>query len=75
MTWAQATPLTPTSSIGSPTRIDHKGGWNEAFPHVILSEAKDLTRWATRFFASLRMTVNGLRMALDGRFVSPRPMS
>jgi hypothetical protein len=43
-------------------------GWNGEHLLVILSEAKDLARWATRSFASLRMT-------LGGRFVSPRLMS
>src|SRR6266852_4704142 len=43
-------------------------GWNGEHLLVILSEAKDLARWATRSFASLRMT-------LCGRFVSPRLMS
>jgi hypothetical protein len=43
-------------------------GWKGEHLLVILSEAKDLARWATRSFASLRMT-------LGGRFVSPCLMS
>jgi hypothetical protein len=43
-------------------------GWNGEHLLVILSEAKDLARWATRSFAALRMTQGG-------RFVSPRLMS
>jgi hypothetical protein len=40
-------PLTPTYSFRSSIR----DGENEERPLVILSEAKDLARWAPRFFA------------------------
>jgi hypothetical protein len=48
--------LIPTyCTIGSSGESNIKGETNRP-PSVILSEAKDLTRWATRSFASLRMT-------------------
>jgi hypothetical protein len=51
-------------------------GWKGEHLLVILSEAKDLARWATRSFAEFTLSeANGLRMTLGGRFVSPRMMS
>src|SRR6266487_5418581 len=69
-TFLLSAPLTPKYSFRSPrkgarTRLQ----WRAPACHpvlllVILSEAKDLTRWVPRSFASLRMT-------LGGRFFSP----
>ena len=64
----RASPIDSNIIVQESQKRRPERGWNGEHLLVILSAAKDLARWATRSFASLRMT-------LGGRFVSPRLMS